>query len=243
MIKLITFIKKLLRKEKGRAPQILDGSRGPVEIQPWGTSIETLYEGYNKVANGSFLSRCTIGYMSYVSEGTKLVDCIVGRYCSIAQEVKIISYTHPSKNFVSTHPAFFSTLKQSGKTYVDKQKFLEQVAPKYDGYRTKIGNDVWIGAYAHIIEGVKIGDGAIIAADAMVVKDVPDYAIVGGVPAKIIGYRFSDEQIGFLQKLKWWDKNEAWVEQNADYFSSIEDFKRRTSDEFNEKEVNLNNEI
>lgn len=224
---MIGFIKKFIGREKNCEPQNLDGLRGPVEIHPWATSNETIYEGYNKLAGGSFISRCKIGFMSYISDGTKLVDCIVGRYCSIAQEVKIISYTHPSKDFVSTHPAFFSTLKQSGKTYVDKQKFLEQVKPKYAGYRTKIGNDVWIGAYAHIIEGVRIGDGAIIAADAMVVKDVPDYAIVGGVPAKVIGYRFSDEQIRFLQKLKWWDKSEAWIEENADFFSSIDELMKR----------------
>lgn len=221
--KMVTLIKRLLRKEREIVPRVLDGSCGPVEIHPWATSVETLYEGYNKVANSSFISHCKFGYMSYVSEGVKFVDCIVGRYCSIAQEVKIISYTHPVKDFVSTHPAFFSILKQSGKTYVDEQKYLEQVLPKYDGYRTKIGNDVWIGAYAHIREGVKIGDGAIIAANAMVVKDVPDYAIVGGVPAKVIGYRFSGEQIEFLQELKWWNKSEEWIEENTEYFSSIDE--------------------
>lgn len=74
-----------------------------------------------------------------------------------------------------------------------------------------------------IIEGIRIGDGAIVAAGAVVTKDVPPYAIVGGVPAKIIRYRFNPEQIDFLQQLKWWDKDDSWkLRQHADEFANIE---------------------
>lgn len=87
-----------------------------------------------------------------------------------------------------------------------------------------IGNDVWIGANAIILQGVTIGDGAIIAAGAVVTKDVPPYAIVGGVPAKVIKYRFSDEVILKLLQIKWWDKPEEWIIQKLEKFTDVSGF-------------------
>lgn len=75
-----------------------------------------------------------------------------------------------------------------------------------------IGNDVWIGAGVFIKGGIKIGDGAVIAAHAVVTKDVPPYAIVGGVPAKILKYRFTDDVIRKLLDLKWWDYDIAAIQ-------------------------------
>lgn len=84
-----------------------------------------------------------------------------------------------------------------------------------------IGNDVWIGSNVKILQGIKICDGAVIAAGALITKDVEPYAIVGGVPAKLIRKRFSDEDIKFLLDLKWWDKGEEWVIENAEFFEDI----------------------
>lgn len=89
--------------------------------------------------------------------------------------------------------------------------------------KTIIGNDVWIGARAIILSGVKIGDGAIIAAGAVVTKDVEPYTIAGGVPAKPIRKRFTDEQIDALINLKWWDKDDMWMREYAAMFSHIEE--------------------
>jgi len=89
-----------------------------------------------------------------------------------------------------------------------------------------IGNDVWIGANAIILQGVTIGDGAIVAAGAVVTKDVPPYAIVGGVPAKVIKYRFPDSTIVKLLEIKWWDKPEEWILENVEKFSNVDDFIR-----------------
>ncbi len=86
----------------------------------------------------------------------------------------------------------------------------------------KIGNDVWIGANVLILDGVTIGNGAIIAAGAVVTKDVPPYAVVGGVPAKIIKYRFNKEEIDFLEQLKWWEKDEKWLTEYGKYFNNVE---------------------
>ena len=79
-----------------------------------------------------------------------------------------------------------------------------------------IGNDVWIGYEAVIMSGVNIGDGAIIGTRAVVTKDIPPYTIVGGVPAKIIRKRFSDEVISQLLEIKWWDWNKEKIKNNIE---------------------------
>ena len=80
----------------------------------------------------------------------------------------------------------------------------------------KIGNDVWVGARAIILDGVTIGDGAIVGAGAVVAKDVPAYAVVGGVPAKVLRYRFEQAEIDLLEQLKWWNKDIDWLRKNCE---------------------------
>ena len=75
-----------------------------------------------------------------------------------------------------------------------------------------------------IMDGVSIGNGAVVAAGAVVTKDVPPYAIVGGVPAKIIKYRFTPDQIEFLQQFKWWNMPEDWIRENWQLFDNIQKF-------------------
>ena len=87
-----------------------------------------------------------------------------------------------------------------------------------------IGNDVWIGMYAIVNRGIKIGDGAVVASGAVVTKDVPPYAIVGGNPAKIIKFRFSPEIIEKLLAIKWWDWDESLIKSRVNDFYDIEQF-------------------
>lgn len=131
---------------------------------------------------------------------------IIGDYCSIGPNVTIILGNHRA-DLVSTYP--FRTLSH----------FWPSAEGGQDDHSSKgeviIGNDVWIGAHATIMSGVTIGDGAVIAAQALVTKSVPPYAIVGGNPAKVIRYRFPEMVIARLLALAWWEWPETLVEERS----------------------------
>ncbi len=173
---------------------------------------------YNTIQKFSRLRDSSLGDYSYVSRDSQVYNTEVGKFTCIGPNVFTGLGAHPSSTFVSSHPLFYSTIGQaSGLVIVDKNLFEEFP-------RTFIGNDVWIGNNVTVKYGVKIGDGAIIASGAVVSKDVEPYSIVGGVPAKIIKYRFEKEQIAFLLNFKWWDKDLEWLKANKHKFENIVDF-------------------
>lgn len=182
----------------------------------------TCFEGTNKICSGAYFYG-EIGYGSYIGSNCNL-SAKIGRFTSIAGNCMTISgrhaYTYP---FATTCPMFFSTMRQNGETFVREQKFEELCyAVPEKKYATVIGNDCWIGEGVKIIAGTKIGDGAIVFAGAIVTKDVPAYAIVGGVPAKIVKYRYSEEDVLFLKKLKWWNWSVEDLKKRADLLCDIE---------------------
>ena len=180
----------------------------------------TEFEGSNVIGyNTDYKGH--MGYGSYIGEDCK-INADVGRYCCIGNSVITINGFHPSSKFVSIHPAFFSTEHSDLETYVEQNLFEEhRYIEKERGIGVKIGNDVWIGTRVSIIAGVTIGDGAIIATGAVVVKDVEPYSIYGGVPAKMIRWRFNEDERSALQKIKWWNKPESWIQKHAEEFRDI----------------------
>ncbi|MFS4492254.1 CatB-related O-acetyltransferase [Maribacter sp. 2308TA10-17] len=190
-------------------------------------------EGRNFFSYDSSFVSSKIGYASYIGANTKIFKTEIGKYSSIGPNVRCIFGQHPTSKFVSTHPSFFSRLSQVGFTYTDVQLFDEHTEPLDESgkYSIQIGNDVWIGDGAAIMEGVRIGDGAIIAANALVVKDIPPYTIFGGVPAKLIRKRFSDEEIKFLLDFEWWNKDQEWIRNNAANFTDIDKFRKCFKDQ------------
>ncbi|MFI3326454.1 MAG: CatB-related O-acetyltransferase [Clostridia bacterium] len=183
------------------------------------------FEGMNKICDNSTILNTKMGYASYIGDSSFIKNAQIGKYTCIARDVTTIIGNHPSTKFVSIHPAFYSAKKQSGFSYIENDLFDDfKYIDREKCISLIIGNDVWIGESTRVLEGVTIGDGAIVAAGAVVTKDVPPYAIVGGVPAKIIKYRFTQEQIEKLLKLKWWNKDNNWIRQNAYLFYDIENF-------------------
>lgn len=157
-----------------------------------------------------------VGEYSYIANNSHLINCSIGKFCSIGPFVKIGLGKHPVDRF-STSPIFYSTKNPLRINLVSQNTFKEFE-------EVSIGNDVWIGANAIIMDGVKIGDGAIVAAGAVVTKDVPDYAIVGGVPAKIIKYRFEESIIQKLKTVKWWEMDLNRLNNYEREFENIELF-------------------
>ncbi|EJE8523636.1 hypothetical protein R6233_002049 [Vibrio parahaemolyticus] len=145
--------------------------------------------------------RTTLGKYAYINANAVIYGNVsIGKYVSTGRFVEIGLAHHPV-NFLTTHHLAISNspfVKNDDFTSVNKMPWV--VHPK-----TTIGNDVWIGAKSSIISGVSIGDGVVIAAGSVVTKDVPPYSVVGGVPAKVIKKRFTEEQIEELLEYKWWD--------------------------------------
>jgi len=127
---------------------------------------------------------------------------------------------HPmSVPFATTSPMFYSMKKQTGYTFANRQMFDEMRAP------ITIGNDCWIGCRVFAAGGLTIGDGAVVLSGAVLTKNVPPYAVVGGVPAEVIKYRYDDETIRFLLETKWWNQPISWLEENWEALCDIEKLK------------------
>ena len=180
------------------------------------TSDKCKFGEYNTLGHYVELSNTHIDNFTYIGKATIINNAKIGKYCSIAPRCKIGLGMHPS-DFVSTHSLFFSTTTHNEVVLLNTDKFLEFK-------EIKIGHDVWIGESAIVQDGVEIGNGAIIGSGAVVTKDVPPYAVVGGVPAKVIKYRFNSENINFLLSFCWWDKDLEWLKQNAEKFDNINNF-------------------
>ncbi|MDO5014960.1 MAG: CatB-related O-acetyltransferase [Clostridia bacterium] len=184
----------------------------------------TEFEGYNTIYHNVDVRSSKIGRATYISQGSSLPYTKIGRYCSIGQNCNVIIGNHPIENNVATHPAFYSLLSQAGFHFAE-ETIYESSKHSSKNFVVNIGNGVWLGDYVKIINGVTIGDGAVVAAGALVTKDVPPHSIVGGVPAKLIRNRFSDEDIEFLINHPWYDFSFEKLNQNYRSFLNIEDYK------------------
>jgi acetyltransferase-like isoleucine patch superfamily enzyme len=175
---------------------------------------------YCALLEGAYLKQVTMGRYSYVSYGSSVINAKVGSFCSIGPHVQIGLGPHPSRGYVSTYPAFYSP-DNTGcpRAFTDTRRFDDSVS------ETVIGSDVWIGADAIIPGGISIGHGAIVAAGAVVTKDVPAYAIVGGNPSKLIRMRFEDDEISELLRSAWWDWPLEKIMARLDAFSDINRFR------------------
>ncbi|MDB2357138.1 CatB-related O-acetyltransferase [Gammaproteobacteria bacterium] len=169
----------------------------------------------SKVEAGSSFINSKMDSYSFMGYYCDVNNTNIGKYVSIGNNVKIGGATHPM-HWVSMSPVFYYGRDSISKKFSNFPRPIEK--------ESNIGNDVWIGDSAIIMSGIDIGNGAVIGAGAIVTKNVPDYAIVAGSPAKIIRYRFSQEIIDKLLQIRWWDYSDNDIKKFAKSIKSPEEF-------------------
>lgn len=200
-------------------PEYIGNNVQIIESQIYG---KVIIGEYSMIHKTTILSDCLVQIGRYTSIngiGTEIQSILnpitIGNFCSIARGVTIQENNHDIDR-VTTY-------------YIKKHIFKEGIhSDSVSKGAITIGNDVWIGAQSVILSGVTIGNGAVIAANSTVTKDVPPYAIVGGNPAKVIRYRFSDEVVELLTELRWWEWDIDKIIRNKSFFDqklTIDTFK------------------
>lgn len=193
--------KYLIHKIKRRASSLFSSTDSKSFVHP-----KALLNRFTKIRNSS------IGRYSYIGPRTKLDNANIGSFCSVSWDCHIGLASHPT-HLVSTSPIFYEKHNGTGSSWLDSDALRSPIR------ETIVGHDVWIGANCTILEGVQIGHGAVIAAGSVVTKNVLPYSIVGGVPAKHIRFRFSEEVIAALLQKQWWNAPEEKIKSTINYFS------------------------
>jgi len=199
-------------------------------INPTSSFSRSTFGKFTKLYENVQFNDSSLGSFSYINTNCILNNVQIGKFTSIAPYTTVIYGQHPT-HFVSTHPIFYSTREQCGTTFTDKQLYEEFNYVKGAKKSVIIGNDVWIGYGVKIVEGITIEDGAVILAGSLVTKDVESYSMVGGIPAKHIKYRFTQEIIIRLKDVKWWDEDIEWIKKNANKFNDINLFIKKINEE------------
>ncbi len=180
-------------------PKIILNSKGSLIRE------NVIIENWNRIEE--------FGNNIFIGRNTLIDNCsVIGSYTSISFDVKIGLVNH-RLDLISTSPYFYD--KKKGWVGEMKNKIIDPVI---------IGPDVLISSNCVILEGISLGIGCVIGSGSVVTKDVPPYAIVGGVPAKIIKYRFSDDNIEKLVNSKWWDEDPEKLKKLSDNFNNVDSF-------------------
>lgn len=164
---------------------------------------------------GTHINHSKIGYHSGCNKGCEITGMNMGNYSQLAQYVRVAPRDHIYKNFMI-----------GDEIYIKNEHIYDITLSEFGGggYEVEIGNDVWVGERSIILSHVEIGNGAIIAAGSVVTKSVPPYAVVGGVPARFIKWRFDAETIKKLEEIKWYEWPVEKVIENKNFLESIVGF-------------------
>lgn len=187
-------------------------------IAPTAMLKDSVVGKYTEIAGNVSLVETSLDDYSYVMEGCNIIYTRIGKFVNIASAVRINPGNHPME-WVSQHH-FLYRRRMYGFRDQDNESFfawrrIQQVI---------VGHDVWIGHRATVLPGVRIGNGAVVAAGAVVSRDVAPYTIVGGVPAKPIRSRFPEAVWRRLEEISWWDWDHATLKERLEDFYDIRRF-------------------
>lgn len=181
------------------------------------------FGAYVEVGARAQLLEVSMDDYSYVVNDTDIAYASIGKFCSIASHVRINPGDHPMERVSQSHFTYRAS------AYFDDASDEAELFARRRSKLVTIGHDVWIGHGAIILSGRTIGAGAVIGAGAIVTKDVPDYSIVVGNPARVLRMRFSEAVITALRNLQWWN----WPHDKLRM--ALEDFRSLPVDEFCDK--------
>lgn len=178
-------------------------------IRPGCTVINSTLESWTELMPGCRVEDSTFGAYSYAASDADIMSTEVGRFASIASHVRINPGQHPMERPAQHHCTYRRSQYGFG---IDDHKFFQWRAQQ----RCHIGHDAWIGHGVTIMRGVRIGIGAVVGSGAVVTHDVPDFAIVVGIPAKIQRYRFDPATIERLLVIAWWNWDHETLTRRID---------------------------
>lgn len=189
--------------------------------------VDSVMDAGAAVAHHGSVRRSTVGRYSSIGRYSKVCDARIGAFCSISWDCTIGAHKHPMANATTHH---FPFTARFGGASLDRQQDLWRSntgsalpsAPRgrypRPGKGTVIGNDVWVSANAVVLDGVRVGDGAVIGAGAVVTEDVEPYSVVFGVPALVVRRKFSDDLCSALVQVKWWDWPDELLIEHIELF-------------------------
>lgn len=172
---------------------------------------ETDFTPFTVIRPNVFLLKTKVGRYSRIRKNCHIAYADIGNFTVISRNVIVCPGAHPM-NYLTPHSIFYKS--DWGWHEKDWRKDIDFTWEQ----RVSIGNEVWIGLNSIIMEGVTIGDGAIVATGSIVTKDVPPFAVVGGIPAKVIKYRFPQEMIDRLLEIQWWNLPDEEISNVIDLF-------------------------
>jgi phosphonate metabolism protein (transferase hexapeptide repeat family) len=184
-------------------------------IDPTATVKDATVGRYCEIGAGSSLVASTFGDYSYMASHSDIINSTIGKFCSIAAMTRINPGNHPMERASQSHFTYRASYYFAGEH--DEPEFFEWRR----AHTVTVGHDVWIGHGAIILPAVTVGDGAVIAAGAVVSKDVAPYTIVGGVPCKAIRDRFDRDIAVRMQALRWWDWDHGRLQKALPDFRTL----------------------